>query len=134
MLRGQRVFCSDRGQRGGCGRTFSIWSADILPRHTFTAPFLWQLLCGLLEGSSIKAAFEALGSPPFALETCYHVLQRLREQLSEVRSLLSREQKSPSSAQTDPLLQTVEHLRRVFPKSSCPLVDFQIHFQHPLLE
>jgi hypothetical protein len=134
VLRGQRVFCSDRGQRGGCGRTFSIWLADRLPRHSFTAPSLWRLLSSLLEGRSIKAAFEGLGSLPFALETCYHLLQRLREQLSEVRCLLSREQKSPSSAQTDPLLQTVEHLRRVFPQSSCPLVDFQIQFQHPLLE
>jgi hypothetical protein len=134
MLRGQRVFCSDRGQRGGCGRTFSIWSAEILPRHTFTAPSLWQLLSRLVGGSSIKGAFEALPSLPFALETCYHVLERLRQRLSVVRCLLCREQKSPSSAQTDPLLQTVEHLRRVFPKSPCPLVDFQLQFQRPLLE
>ena len=134
VVRGQRVYCSDRGQRGGCGRTFSIWVAERLPRHTFTAPSLWQLLGGLLEGNSVKAAFEEASSLPFALETCYHVLQRLREGLSRIRSLLSGEQKSPSSAQIDPLLQTVEHLRLLFPKSTCPLVDFQIHFQRPLLE
>ena len=89
VLRGQRVFCSDRGQRGGCGRTFSIWLADKLPRHTFTAPSLWQRLRGLLKGKSIQAAFEAAPSLPFALETCYHLLQRLREELSAVRCLLS---------------------------------------------
>jgi len=134
VQRGQRVFCCDRGQRGGCGRTFSIWLADVLPRHTFRAASLWGLLCALLKGNSIQSAFEAVPSLPFALETCYHLLQRLRDGLSGVRCRLSREQKSPSSAQTDPLLQTVEHLRLLFPKSSCPLVDFQIHFQRPLME
>ena len=110
-MRGQRVFCSNRGQRGGCGRTFSVFLAEVLPRHTVTAPWLWQLLCRLLAGGSIKAAVEAL-APPFGLETFYHLLQRLRRRLSDVRSLLCREQKPPVSLQSDPLLQTVEHLRR----------------------
>jgi hypothetical protein len=134
VLRGQRVFCSDRGQRGGCGRTFSIWLADRLPRHTFTGPSLWALLSGLLKGKSIRAAFELIGSPPFALETRYHLLHRLREELSSLRCLLSGEKKAPASTQSDPLLQTVEHLRLLFPKSPCPVADFQIHFQRPLLE
>jgi hypothetical protein len=56
-----------------------------------------------LQGHSIKAAFEAVHSLPFALETCYHVLQRLREGLPQVSCLLAREQKSRSSGQTDPL-------------------------------
>lgn len=32
IQRGQRVWCCDRGQRGGCGRTFAIFLADVLPR------------------------------------------------------------------------------------------------------
>jgi len=87
----------------------------------------------LLEGGSIKAAVEALGLP-FGLETLYHLLQRMRPQLAAVRSVLCREQPAPASAQTDPLLQTVEHLRSLFAKSNCPPTDFQLHFQRPLLE
>ena len=34
IQRGQRVWCCSRGQRGGCGKTFSIFLADVLPRHT----------------------------------------------------------------------------------------------------
>ena len=38
---------------------------------------MWRLLDRLLAGGSIKAAVEAL-SLPFALETLYHLLHRLR--------------------------------------------------------
>jgi len=48
LARGQRVFCSDRGQRGGCGKTFPLFFAEVLPRHTFPASLLWALLRALL--------------------------------------------------------------------------------------
>jgi hypothetical protein len=126
------VWCSNRGQRGGCGHSFSIFLVEVLPRHTVTAPWLWKLLCGLLAGGSIKAAVEALG-PPFALETLYHLLQRLRRRLPDLRSRLCREQKAPDSSQSDPLLQTAEHLKIVFASAPCASELFQQRFQHPLM-
>lgn len=133
IQRGQRVWCCSRGQRGGCGKTFSIFLAGVLPRHTVRTSTLWSLLERLLEGGSIKAAVEAL-APPFGLEALYHLLQRMRRKLTAVRAVLWREQPVPASAQSDPLLQTVEHLRGLFAKSICPPSDFQIHFQRPLLQ
>jgi hypothetical protein len=133
IQRGQRVWCSNRGQRGGCGRSFSIFLAEVLPRHTVNAAWLWKLLQRLLGGSSVKAAVEAL-KLPLALQSIYHLLERLRQRLAAVRSTLSREQKAPASVQTDALFQTVEHLRQVFPKSICPCTEFQLHFQRPLIE
>lgn len=126
--RGQRVFCSNRGQRGGCGQTFSVFLAGVLPRHTFTAPLLWKLLSSLLAGASIRAG---AGSLPFALETLYALVRRLRRRLDAVRCLLCRRQQPPASSQADPLLQTIEHLQSVFPHH--PIEDFQILFQSPLL-
>jgi ABC-type transport system involved in cytochrome bd biosynthesis fused ATPase/permease subunit len=101
-----------------------------LPRHTFTASLVWQWLLKLLAGLSVKAAAEKLRLP-FALETVYHLRRRLRQKLDAVRTRLCREQSPPASAQTDPLLQTVEHLRAVF--SGCPPADFQLRFQRPFL-
>jgi hypothetical protein len=126
------VWCSNRGQRGGCGRSFSIFLAQVLPRHTVMAPWLWKLLCRLLAGGSAKAAVEAL-APPFALETLYHLLQRLRRRLPDLRSRLCREQKAPESSQSDPLLQTVEHFQSLFAQASCALEAFQQRFQHLLM-
>jgi len=126
------VWCSNRGQRGGCGRSFSIFLAQVLPRHSVTAPWLWKLLCRLMAGSSIKAAVEAL-APPFALESLYHLLQRLRRRLADLRSRLCREQKAPDSSRSDPLLQTAEHIQIVFAGAPSAIESFQLRFQRPLM-
>jgi hypothetical protein len=131
-FRGKRVFCSNRGQRGGCGRTFAFFLADVLPRHTLTASLLWPWLVKLLAGLSFKAAAEKLRLP-FALETVYRLRRELRQCLASVRTRLCREQSPPVSSQADPLLQTMEHLRVVFSGSDCPPADFQLHFQRPFL-
>jgi hypothetical protein len=132
IIRGQRVFCSNRGQRGGCGRTFLLCLAEVLPRHTLTASLVWPWLVKLLTGLSLKAAVEKLRLP-FALETFYRLRRKLRQRLDRLRIRLCREQKPPTSSHADPLWQTVEHLQVAFPRSECPLVDFQLHFQHPVL-
>jgi len=131
--RGQRVWCCDRGRRGGCGRSFSIFLAEVLPRHTVRAGGLWSLLERLLAGGSLKAAAQAL-KLPFALESLYHLRQRTRRRLTVMRAVLCRRQPPPASSQAEALLQTVEHLRCLFPQSGCPAAEYQLHFQRPLLE
>jgi hypothetical protein len=128
--RGQRVYCSGRGKRGGCGRTFPLFFEGILPRHTFTAALLRALLSKLLAGFSIKAGAENLALP-FSLEAIYAIIRRLRRRLDVVRSLLWRERPAPPSGQTDPLLATLEHLQNVFPQDHCVIAAFQRHFQRP---
>ena len=132
VVRGQRVFCSNRGQRAGCGKTFSLVLAEVLPRHTLTASLVRPWLVELLAGLSVKAAVEKLRLP-FALETIYRLRRRLQRGLDQVRTRLCRELPPPVSRQSQPLLQTVEHLREAFPGRACPLADFQLHFQHPFL-
>jgi hypothetical protein len=132
VVRGQRVFCSNRGRRGGCGRTFPILFAPVLPRHTFTARLLWQALAGWLRGSSLKASWEAARSP-LALDTFYHLVQRLRQRLNEWRTALHTLAAPPVSEASDPLRQTFEHLRRVFRSDACPLESFQLRLQRPLM-
>jgi hypothetical protein len=131
-LRGHWVFCSNRGARGGCGRTFALLLADVLPRHTFTAARVWAWLVELLAGLSVKAAAEKLRLP-FALESVHRLRRKLRQRLDDLRARLCREQPPPASAQADPLRHTVEHLRSVFAGEACPPAAFQRRFQHPFL-
>jgi hypothetical protein len=131
-VRGQRVFCSNRGRRGGCGKTFSVFLADTLPRHTLTATLLWRWLIQKLAGLSAKAAAEK-ANLPFALETVYRVGRKLRGSLDRMRTLLCQKQAPPSSAQSDPVLQSMEHLQKVFPGQECPPAAFQLGFQVPFL-
>ena len=97
-----------------------------------TASLLWRWLVEVLAGLSLKAAAEKLRLP-FALETVYRLRRGLRQCLASVRTRLCREQSPPASTHTDPLLQTVEHLRAVFSDHACPPAAFQLHFQRPFL-
>jgi hypothetical protein len=96
------------------------------------APALWSVLQGLLAGSSIKAAVEAL-RPGCVLETMYHLLGRLSERLDGVRGCLWRRQKAPGSSRRQPVLQTAEHLQAVFAGAACPVSEFQAAFQQAFL-
>ena len=131
-FRGQRVYCSSRGQRGGCGRTFAFLLADILPRHTLTASLVWPWLVQVLAGLSLNAAAEKLRLP-FTLETIYRLGRRLHQRLDALRTRLYREQSPVASPHADPLRQTVEHLQAVLAGSPCPPADFQLRFQLPFL-
>lgn len=131
-LRGQRAFCSNRGNRRGCGRTFAFFLGDVLPRHTLSASLVWQWLLKMLAGSSLKAAAETLRLP-FALETFYRLRRKCRQRLDSLRTRLCREQPPPPCARSDPWLQTAEHLQAVFPRVACPPAAFQLHFQRPFL-
>lgn len=104
----------------------------MLPRHSFTATLVGQLLVQWLGRGCIKSAAEALRLP-FALESVYHLLQRCRRRLDQVRSCLCRRRPPPESSQTDPLLQTFEHWQSLFAGSLCPVSEFQLAFQQPLL-
>ena len=106
--------------------------SEVLPRHTLTAALVWRWLVEVLAGLSLKAAAEKLRLP-FALETVYRLRRGLRQCLASVRTQLCLEQSPPVSAHTDPLLQTVEHLRAVFPAHECPPAVFQLRFQRPFL-
>lgn len=132
QVRGQRVFCSNRGQRGGCGGTFSLFLADVLPRHSVRATLFWKLLCHLLAGASIKEAAESL-RVPFALETAYGVVRRLGQRLDVLRACLCQKQSPPPSQDSAPLLLTVRHFQAVFAGAACPLSEFQLAFATPLM-
>ena len=133
VCRGQRVCCSNRGKRGGCGGSFSVCFGEFLPRHTVTATILWSLLLQWRVSVSIKAASEA-SQWPLALDTLYHLLQRLRPRLSILRSKLHRRAPPPATSRhRKPLLQTVEHLQAVFPSPLHALIEFQCVFKSPLM-
>ena len=128
--RGQRAYCSNRGQRSGCGRTFSILLAFILPRHTVSAHELHSLL-NSPEGTLPERA--SLLKLPFGLETLRSLLRRLRQRLDRLRTQLSSRIKPPASTHSDPLNQTFDHLRSVFSSSTNLVSDFQLSFQAPFL-
>jgi hypothetical protein len=130
--RGHRAWCSNRGSRGGCGRTVKILLAETLPRHTLTASAAWAILQGMLNGLSAKAASEKLRML-LSTDSVHRFLRRLRDRLGSVRAALLNLCRPPPSAAADPLFQTVQHLRCAFPLANNPIEAFQAVFQRPLM-
>ena len=126
------MFCSNRGRRGGCGRTFAIFFASVFPRHSLTAALWSDLLRAMLVGTAVKTAWENL-HPVFSLEAAYRLVRRTRARLAFLRPLLGRTLSPPPSPQADPLLQTFEHLQLIFGAEHDLAAVFQMHFQRPLL-
>lgn len=104
----------------------------MLPRHTVSALWLWRLLVAWLGGLSLKGAAESVVWP-LALETAYALVRRVRGRLAVVRPRLCRALAPPVSTQSEPVLQSVEHLQRVFAAEPCAVVEFQRQFQSPLM-
>lgn len=133
VLRGQRIRCCPRRKSNpGCGAFVTILFADVLPRHSFTASLLGKLLARLCLGESISKAWVAAGCA-LSVDGAYRLLRRARDRLGQIRTLLLNDRPPAISRQSDPLLQTSEHLRCVFESPSCPIAAFQLAFQKPIL-
>jgi len=130
VKRGQRVLCSNRDKRRGCGHTFPIFLSDVLPRHTVTATVLWTFIQALLSGLSLRVAAKNL---PLALESFYGLRRKMRLKLDILRTRLLGSLSPPGNERSDPLLATFEFLSSAFAACACPLVAFQLHFQIPFL-
>jgi hypothetical protein len=131
---GGRVFCNDRGNMTGCGRTFSIVLIEHMHHYVVSCVSLWNFLLHLLEDNvTIKACWETVTSA-FCLDTGYKLRKSFIRNLSHIRIHLSKLGPPEKLEHTkDPVLQTIHHLRTAFGSFSCPVSAFQLRFQKPFL-
>lgn len=132
IIRGRRIFCSNRGRRKGCGRTFSVLVCGVLKRFTIGANTLWRFLKNIAAGLNKQAAFKKASSQ-FSSTTCYRIAKTFRYAQVKIRSKLSRLCPVPRSISNNPLTQTVRHLRAAFKYRGCPVSSFQELFQASFL-
>lgn len=134
VIRGWRIYCSNRYRRRGCGRTYSILLAQFLYRRTLTSARLWSFFDGLLSGLNLKAAWEKVISP-FSLECAYRIWNAFKRAQFILRSNLCRVSEiAQSSLIKDPLLQPIEQMRSLFLDSACPVSAYQMRFQASLFQ
>jgi IS1 family transposase len=134
IQRGWRVFCSNRGLKQGCGKTYSILLAIHLYRRLVDAGRLWEFLKGVLGGASLKKAWEVVASP-FCLETGYKLWASFIGSQSHIRAHLHRLRRPGHfiTRVSEPARQLILHLQSAFRSSACPPAAFQAIFQQPFL-
>lgn len=84
---GKRVFCSNRYQHSGCGRTLQLTVASVLPRLRYGAAHLFVFVSALLMNMSVVAAYQAATGQSTSRHA-WRWLNKLARQLTDYRCLV----------------------------------------------
>ena len=129
IIRGRRIYCSKRGNRPGCGRTFSIMLYTLFKKYIVTANTLWEYLKEIAKGKNIFQTFHSVKSI-FRISTIYRLIKTVILNQPNIRTLLINKHAPPKNIKTpNPLIETIQHLKSAFPNKLNPISAFQIHFQ-----
>ena len=130
VKRGHRIFCSNRNNRSGCGKTFCVLDPRVIKNFMICAGFLSAFLDKIRQSSAIEKAFKETGSF-MSRSSSYRIYKRLRNCQAHIRSFLIKIKDPPNGDVTNPVFQTIDHLRLVFKHSV--VMRFQRYFQTSFL-
>jgi hypothetical protein len=122
-LRAQRIYCSNRQARPGCGRTFSVWCANKIRRLSVTTTGLWRFLVHAVRGC-LRAALDA-ASGHLGDRSWQRLWQRFQRAQSQIRTALLARCPPPQRTAPTPAAQVLAHLEAAFPDADCPIAAFQ---------
>lgn len=100
VVRGRRVFCSNRGRRPGCGRTFSVLLSTVLYGFVVRTLTLFRFGNAVLNGLTRRAAWLTRLHAVLSRSSAYRLWQRLHEAQSTLRTRLPVEAPAPACSAT----------------------------------
>ena len=125
-VRARRIFCSNRNNRQGCGRTFSVWIADKIRRLSLSAGGLWMFLQSAVA-DGVNAAIRRVNCH-LSDRQMQRIWKRFVRGQSKIRSALwpvCRPPELPVNSPQFPAAEVLAHLQAAFPHADCPIADFQ---------
>lgn len=127
--RAVRVYCSNRHQANGCGRTFSVWTADKIKHLFLSADSLWLFLSHAISSGNKLQAFRKLNCG-LSDSATYHIWRRFRSAQVAIRTALVA-LCQPSQMESDcPAKLTLDHLAKAFQGHSLsPIAAFAVALQ-----
>jgi len=128
-IRARRVFCSNRNRAAGCGKTFSLWTADKIKRLFLDADSLWEFLRQAVLTGNRRQAFQSLGSR-LSDSAPYRIWKRFDQAQSAIRTKLNTLCKPPKITSKHPAELTLAHLEAAFKEHPLdPVAAFQVTLQ-----
>lgn len=127
---GKRVFCSNRYQRTGCGRTVQLYVATVLPTMQYAAAQVFVFLSALLMNTSVDAAYQTATGQSDTRHG-WRWLSKLQTRLTDFRCLLHASGAQPAvafnarSRRLRLLLPTLEPLFSQLPANPCAHYQLQ---------
>ena len=125
-IRARRIFCSNRNNRRGCGRTFSVWLADKIRRLSLSTGGLWTFLQSVVA-EGISAAIRRVDCH-LSDRQMQRIWKRFDLGQSQIRSALwplCQPPELPARSPRSPAAEVLAHLQAAFPKADCPIAAFQ---------
>lgn len=114
IQRGRRVYCSNRNNKNGCGRTFSVLPACVLPNLIISAQSLWRFLQKAKSGRTLACAFRSTKCT-MAQSSIYRLFKKFSLNQMRIRTFLSRIKDPPAAEHVqNPFIQTILHLKSTF--------------------
>lgn len=136
FIRAHRVICNSRRiqTRKGCGKSFSIYKADVMKYVRVGTDSLWKFLSNVAGGKGKIPAFRSVLPASFHDRSIHRWWHRFAlKKHSAIRSLLITVTAVPPVASDDPAIATINHMQTAFPSSPCPIAAFQYAFQTSFL-
>lgn len=134
VVRGRRIYCSNRHNKNGCGRTFSVVPASVLPKLVISAQRLWRFLENVKSGLCLACAFRS-AKATLTQSSIYRLFKKFLLNQMRIRSFLTRIKDPPAAEDVQaPFVQTILHLNSAFDTAVCPITEFQYRFQAPLFQ
>jgi hypothetical protein len=130
--KGQRAFCSNRGNRDGCGKTIALLLSSYIKHHSIPSGALFRLLSLFLSLGSVRKVFNSLALL-FSLTTLHRLLRAIILRQVKIRSALNIICRPADADHRSDLHQTIRHLEACFPDSINPVSAFQTRFQTSIL-
>ncbi len=131
---GKRLFCSNRYNRSGCGRTFQLYVASEIPSFQYGAAQLFIFLASLLTNITITQSYQR-ATGQFEPRNAWRWLNKLMFKLPDYRSFLKTRADSLSMcfiSRTKQLQHLLPTLTRLITKADgCPCSDYQYTEQKP---
>ena len=129
VVRALRIYCSNRGNSKGCGRTFSVWIAEKVKRLFLNAQQLWDFLEQTSATGNKSRAFYQLQCP-LSDTAPFRIWNRFLKAQTAIRTVLltiCQPPQQPSDLDGSPAQATVAHLKEAFKNSNLnPIAAFQV--------
>lgn len=138
VVRGRRIYCSNRGQRPGCGRTFSVLLSTVLAGFVVRTATLFRFASAVLGGLTRRSAWLSTVAGALSMTSGYRLWHRLHGAQSWLRARLWGEKPAPTCAAREPLAQLWAHASVVVDAAETAETDLlqalQLRLQRGILE
>jgi len=132
---GKRVFCSNRFQHNGCGRTVQLYVATVVPMLRYSVATVFSFLSALLMNVSVNAAYQS-ATGQVEPRHAWRWLHKLHRRLTDFRTFVHGRCASLASTfhtrcrRLQVVLPTLQSLFSLTPLSPC--AHYQLARQQPL--